>query len=46
MHELFCPVHGIPAFIAWVILGVNPQIIQLTFLNWYDKVTSALGKLS
>lgn len=31
MFELFCPEHGIPAFIMWVVFGCDPSILGLTF---------------
>jgi hypothetical protein len=44
MFELFCPMHGIPAFISWVFLGGDPQLLYLTLLLWRDKVTTILGR--
>ena len=45
MWELFCPHHGIPAFVSWVVMGVDPGLFLLTLTTWRDKVTSVLGRV-
>lgn len=45
MFELFCPQHGIPAFISWVVLGCDPQLFVLTFRMWCARVFNVIGGL-
>jgi hypothetical protein len=46
MWELFCPQHGIPAFLMWAVLGGDPQILCLTFQMYRDKVTSLIRRIA
>ena len=43
MFELLCPVHGIPAFLVWVLLGGDPRILFLTFKMYGIKFKSVFG---
>jgi hypothetical protein len=44
MWEIFCPVHGIPAFLLWV-CGGNPEIIYLTFQIYRVRLVSLLRRI-
>lgn len=44
MHELFCPVHGIPAWIGYL-TGGDMNLLFLTFQMARVKVTSWLKPL-
>ncbi len=39
MFELFCPEHGIPALIAWVVFGCDLSILRLTFHMYYVRLS-------
>ena len=40
MWELLCPQHGIPAFLAWVVLGGDLEILYLTIRMSFSTLSS------
>lgn len=38
MWEIFCPQHGLPAIILWLMLGADPSIFVLTIQMYYGKL--------
>ena len=45
MWELFCPEHGIPALISWLVLGMDPTIIRLTFSVVFGNILKVVKTL-
>jgi len=45
VNELFCPVHGIPALIGWILLGSDPVMLHLMFLANYFRMLAIWKKV-
>jgi hypothetical protein len=45
MLELFCPQHGLPAILLWLVLGNDPGILYLTVQMYWAKLKDAVRRI-
>ena len=38
LEFLLCPSHGLPAYLAWILGGIDIRLFLLTFQTWCGKM--------